>query len=220
MERITKKILMLLMIGLLVVACKNNDDDDDDPNSLGGDPNVGYTEVGTTFSTSVRYLSNSYDLNENISVTKNDNGVVTLKVQADVSKLPSDVSNILRGIGVGVDNIGKINQEATLKVTTEGIQDYFFGPAFTLVKYNASVGDPYKLTTADGNTLTRTVVKKSTEDDFSWGFMLIKVVQVEQTGMGIPGVEKFVWSTNHKFGLVHFKAVLDDGSEVSSSIFQ
>ena len=75
-----------------------------------------------------------------------------------------------------------------------------------IVDYDSKVGDEYK--TSDG---VRTVTSKSTEDDYFWGGMLIKVMEVEETPNKF-GVKKIVYQTNHKFGLVAVEFTFDDDS--------
>jgi hypothetical protein len=106
------------------------------------------------------------------------------------------------------------------KITSEGIQDYanLDTEPFTMVKYDCKVGDTYKLKKSDGKTITRTVTAKSETDDFSWGFLLIKTITVEQDSR-IPGISKIVYRFNHKFGLVYAEVVAEDGSKVSSLFF-
>jgi hypothetical protein len=118
------------------------------------------------------------------------------------------------------DQQGRLNTQMKYKITSEGIQDYanLDTEPFTMVKYDCKVGDTYKLKKSDGKTITRTVTAKSETDDFSWGFLLIKTITVEQDSR-IPGISKIVYRFNHKFGLVYAEVVAEDGSKVSSLFF-
>lgn len=71
---------------------------------------------------------------------------------------------------------------------------------------------------SDGKTITRTVTARSDVDDFPYGFYYIKTITIEQDSR-IPGIQKFVYRANHKFGIVYLEIYLEDGSKVSSYIF-
>jgi hypothetical protein len=165
-------------------------------------------------------INDSYkDLDNSITVTKNENGIVTLHIYAKISQVKelSSLANLLPPSVI--DGDGNINADMKLKITTEGIQDYNNkdGKAHTIVKYSANVGDTYKLTKSDGTTITRTVTEKSTTDDFPWGLFLIKTITVEQDSR-IPGVKKIIMKANHKFGLVFVSFVMEDGTVLSTVI--
>ncbi len=97
------------------------------------------------------------------------------------------------------------------RITTKGFQSVYEEGNLTIVDYDAKVGDKYSLT-HNGNKIVREVSKVSTEDDYNWGFMLIKTVQVEETGRGLPGVSKVVFVANHRFGMVGVMIYFEDGS--------
>ncbi|PKP33990.1 MAG: hypothetical protein CVU00_08740, partial [Bacteroidetes bacterium HGW-Bacteroidetes-17] len=99
------------------------------------------------------------------------------------------------------------------KVTSNGIYDYVYSNGdkskpFTLVKFDAKVGDRWEFNV--GNlTVVREVVKKSTEDDTPYGFMYVKTVDVEEIipeGLILKStssqVSKILWRFNHKFGFI------------------
>lgn len=79
------------------------------------------------------------------------------------------------------------------------------------VKYDAKVGDSWSLKRGS-KTIPRTVTKKSETDDYSWGWLLIKTITVEETGCDVPGVTKVVYETNHRFGHVGVTVFLEDGT--------
>ncbi len=214
----------LILLSSILISCdKINslfEDDNDDPNTIGGETNIPLNQVGNTFTTTVKIGDNYYNLNEQITVTKNEDGVARIHVVADVPNIPEIQTLIERIPADIINNQGKIDAEFSIKMTSEGIQDYFNkdGKAHTIVKYDANVGDTYKITKSDGNTITRTVTQKSTTDDFPYGFYLIKTITVEQDSR-IPGVQKIIYKANHKFGLVHVEMVMEDGSKASSYIY-
>ena len=88
-----------------------------------------------------------------------------------------------------------------------------------IVNYSSSVGDKYVLTKSDGTTITRTVTANSTVDDYPvmGGTMLIKTMTVEQDSR-IPGVNKIVYITNHKYALVAIVIYMNDGTSTKISL--
>lgn len=212
------KILGLILLGFLFFACDK--DESDDPNSLGGDVKTEISNVGDEFDLSVQVGDQYVNLNDQIKVISNNNGLVTLNIKANVSQAPK-IKQLLDKIpGSVYDAQGNVDANVQLKVTTEGIQDFFNKDQkpHTLVKYNAKVGDQYKLSKSDGKTITRTVTARSDVDDFPYGFYYIKTITLEQDSR-IPGIQKFVYRANHKFGIVYLEIYLEDGSKVSSYIF-
>ncbi len=99
------------------------------------------------------------------------------------------------------------------KITENGIYDYVYSNGdkskpFTLVKFDAKVGDKWEYKVGN-QTVVRKVVHKSTEDDTFYGFFLIKTIDVEETipaGVKINGevakASKILWRFNHKFGFI------------------
>jgi hypothetical protein len=172
--------------------------------------------VGNTFSSMVTVGGTYYPVDENVVVTNNNGGVITLQVTATLPSTP--LTNL---IPAGFfDQAGHINTEIKFKNTSEGIVDYFNadGKPFLLVNYNASVGDKYTCTKSDGSTITRKVTAKSTTDDYPWGLMYIKTVTVEQDSR-IPGVSKIIYNANHKFGLVGIELVMEDGTSTKIALY-
>ncbi len=215
--------LFILFLTMLLSSCDkvNSSDQNKDPNVIGGETNIALAEVGNTASTGNVYIGNqSYDINSSFEVIKNDNGIATIKVSADLSGVPGlgAFNNFIPAEMKDAD--GKINTEVKLKITSEGIQDFFNKDKklHTIVKYDGSVGDQYKLAKSDGKTITRTVTAKSTDDDTPYGLMYIKAFTVEQDSR-VPGIKKFIFKVNHKFGLVYFSIVAEDGTSASTYIY-
>lgn len=206
-------VLLVLSIPFFFTTCDTTESNDD-PNSLGGDPDLTLGQVGNTFETgSLRIGNNSYDINGVFEVTNNNSGVVDIKVNADLSQVPA-LATFNDFIPASMkDANGKINCNVQFKVTTEGMQDNLNvdGKLHTLVKYNAKVGDQYQLKTSNGKTITRQVTERTDQDDFPYGLMLIKTIKVEQDSR-IPGISKFIFRLNHKFGLVYVEIVMEDGT--------
>jgi len=186
------------------------------------------------------------NLRDSVVVTKRENGVTTVSAQfvideASVLKLDTilglqDLSKDLKKeildeylsrFNAQLDTTDKQNITLTAdlmgKITDKGIQDYVYSGGdtdrpFTLVKYDASVGDTYSFTDDEGNTFTRKVVSKSTDDDYQLGFMLIKVLKIEETQENDPLVDKITYYANHKFGLVGIEIDMKGDIKASSTI--
>lgn len=218
-----KKVALLcssLLLTLFFASCKK-DDSPSGPNDLGGEVNTPLGQVGTQFTNSGVIIGNKiYTVLQPMTITKNDNGIVTVKIVADLSKVPelAVLNNYFQPSMK--DSLGRLNTEVQFKITSDGIQDTFNPDhkLHTMVKYDCSVGDQYPLTGSDGKTITRTVTTKSTDDDFSYGLYLIKAITVEQNSL-IPGVKKIVYKANHKFGLVYLQLVPESGASGSMYIY-
>ncbi|MER3330329.1 MAG: hypothetical protein RIF34_12180 [Candidatus Kapaibacterium sp.] len=109
-----------------------------------------------------------------------------------------------------------ITTEIKVKATDKGIQDFVYSKGntnkpFTLIKYDDGVGDSYSFTADDGTTYTRTIVSKSTEDEYPLGFYYIKVTKVDETQPNDPLLKRISYYTNHKFGLVGIELETKDG---------
>lgn len=114
------------------------------------------------------------------------------------------------------------------KITDKGAYDYVYSSGnkkkpFTLVKFDAKVGDTWEYNVGD-KKVVRKVVHKSTEDDYSYAFWNIKTIDVEETipeGTLINGselaVKKILWKFNHKFGFIAATVTKSDGSKVNIS---
>jgi len=217
-----KKLLFSLvaLAFLSFSSCDLVNDLTEGDNDLGGDTDIALNQVGNTFTTFGSVNGTYVNVNSSITVTQSDKGVTKMAVVADLMNYPelAKFNDLIPA--VYKDAQGRVNTEMKYKITSEGIQDYanLDGEAFTMVKYDCKVGDTYKLKKTDGKTITRTVTAKSETDDYSWGMMLIKTITVEQDSR-IPGISKFVYRFNHKFGLVSAEVVAEDGSKISSQFF-
>jgi hypothetical protein len=94
------------------------------------------------------------------------------------------------------------------KSTTDGIESVSGLDPGIIVKYNAEVGDTYPI---GSSKKEREVVSRSTDDDYMYGFFLIKVIKVEEYP-GKMGVDKITYWANHRFGLVGIEFKFDDGT--------
>lgn len=214
------KFIVLISAIIIAVSCNVNDSDNDDPNIIGGETNITVTQVGNTITaSSVKIGNKTVDVVESVQIIKNEGGVVTVKVKADLTKdlalaainnwIPSSYKNVQ----------GKIDTEIKYKMTSEGIQDFYKdNKPFTIAKFDCKVGDKYSINRSDGKTSTRTVFSKSTSDDFPYGLMYIKTIGVEQSA-NTPGISKYSYHVNHKFGLVNITIKMEDGSTATMNLF-
>jgi len=90
------------------------------------------------------------------------------------------------------------------KITDNGFYDYVYSNGdkskpFTLVKFDANVGDKWEYKSGT-QTVTREVVKKSTTDDTPYqGFWMVKTIDVLET---VPAGFKIVGAVGLKSGLL------------------
>jgi hypothetical protein len=146
-------------------------------------------------------------------ITDLENGVSVLTLEADFSD--EDIETIQEKLP-GYD--GRSTFDAKYRVTSEGVQSvYDDGTSFTLVKYDAKVGDKYTLK-RNGQNLVREVVQKSTEDDYYWNGLMLKTITVKETGRAVPGFSNTKLVFNHKFGLVGYEMYFEDGSSENIAI--
>ena len=212
-----KPVSLLVVVVFFLTSCDWFDfgKKSTDSSSLGGSTDIAINTVGNTFSNSVFVGGTLYS--GSISITDVTDGVATVKF---ATKLPTSIPALAQIKPKYKDASGtNLVCEGKFKMTDEGILDYNNKDhkPFVLVRYDASVGDKYTLEKSDGTTIVREVVRKSTTDDFSWGGMLIKTIDVEQSS-NIPGVSKIVYFSNHKFGLVAVKVYMEDGSSPQLSL--
>jgi hypothetical protein len=144
------------------------------------------------------------------TVTNLKDGISTFSGEAKITDpgLLNIISNIpeftVTGDKVSVSGL-------KFQVTKEGVASKIDAFPGTIVKYDSKVGDKY--TVVPG--VEREVTYKSTDDDYPYGFMYIKVLKVEEPSGLIPGVSKIVYIANHKFGIVGLELTTDDGATKS-----
>jgi hypothetical protein len=140
------------------------------------------------------------------------------------------------------------NYEIEGKITDNGFYDYVYSNGdkskpFTLVKFDAKVGDKWEYKVGN-QVVTREVVKKSTEDDTYYGFYLVKTTDVLETipagfvftggvsllksgslsnqensvvkvNNGASQVKSILWKFNHKFGFIAAEITKTDNTKVN-----
>lgn len=213
-----KEVCLLLylvpMFGFLVLSCGTDSNSTSGTDPLGGEMSV-MGEPGNTFDipgfsgTSARTAE----------VISREGNVSLIKASAKVTN--PNLLNIVQQLdaeGLEVDG-DRVTYDLKARITSQGIQNVSHdnSRSLTLVDYDAKVGDSYKGKISFGE-VTRNVTKVSSEDDFFWGFMYIKTIEVEERNQ-IPGVNKVVYYTNHRFGLVGADVYYEDGSKMMTYVY-
>ncbi len=219
------------------------------PNEIGGEPNLDLTREGGVFGISLgtdSSIPGLDNLRDSIYISKNNNGIVTMRVRAvfdtvftnalqealGTTGMPDDLlhdvlETYVKRFNATLDTTNKsrmtLQADLVFKVTSEGIQEFVSSGGdhshpFTIVKYNANVGDTYQFTNTEGVDVTRTVTYKSTEDDYPVAFWLLKVIKVDEQKSD-QMTKKLTYVTNHKYGLVAIEVDTITGKELRLTIF-
>lgn len=192
------------------------------------------TKVGNQFGLYLD-IENQYHpalskIRDTIVITKNQNGIVTLKGVLAIDELYLKQIDTLLGLqnlsedikrgfvdyykqiyNFSIDSSNKQNIKAEFelkcKITSEGIQDFIYSKGdeskpFTIMKYSANIGDKYEFTTNEGTKITRVVTHIHTKEDWNLGFLEVKTTRVVQETPEDPLLKKITYVGNHKFGLV------------------
>ena len=204
-------------------------------------------EFGASLSLSQLFPNGwKYDYKDSNVVTRRENGITTVSVNLDASfdlvhefdtllgtqDLPQaaklEVVNwILDTYGATIDlstpNRLKIKADVKVKVTDQGIQEFMaskgdLSKPFTIIKYNMNVGDSWSFTDSKGVTTRRTVTYHSTTDDYPVAFWRMKVFKTESVVDNDPLLEKIVYVTNHKYGLVGIHLFTKSGKEIPVTV--
>lgn len=190
MKNFKLPVLIFLSLSVAIIGCNLLDSEQTDPEKTLG-------KTGNYWSVSAPGFSNS-----TVSIDQNNGGNVVVSF-----------------------NFGGTKHEVEGKITDQGIYDYVYSNGdknkpFTLVKFDAKVGDQWEFN-AGGKKVVRKVVHKSTTDDYSYAFWMIKTIDVEESvpdGTLINGseaqIKKIVWKFNHKFGFIAATVTKSDGTTV------
>jgi hypothetical protein len=205
-------LLSFLSVLVLLQSCKK-DSNDDDQESLKTPSPMGV--VGTTITSSSIPVSGVSGLSA--SVVSLSNGVSSYSGTGVITN--STIKNILSnipGITINGDNVTATGFQ--FKQAIEGIESFVgLGPGI-IVNFNSGVGATYPV----GSTgRTRTVISKSTTDDYYYGGLMIKVMKIEEPTPGLKslGVSKITYWANHKFGLVGVQFDLNDDSSLTFPMY-
>ena len=196
-----KTLLALFTVAALLATASCNKN-----NSLGGEQDS-KGEVGTVLKGDFAGATNI-----DVSVTKLNNGVST--VSGTFTMTDERYMNIIKQLPkqFSVDGDEVTIKNIKYKATDEGVENLSGTPYDgVLVKYKAKVGDTY----SNGGKVTHV----STDNDFKWGAMNIKVVEVQNSKKSkIQGVKKVTYWGNHRFGIVAVETEFDDGSKDFATI--
>lgn len=206
-----KKFLLIVVLipALLLTSCFK-----EKAGELGGDQSP-MGEVGVTVSSSSAEIAGVSNFNATVTALKD--GVSSYTATATVTNpLLKNIAANYPGVVVDGDQVSVTNVK--IQQTKEGIKSMEGPGAGVLVKYGSEVGDTYPI---EGSDKVRTVVSKSTTDDYYYGFLLIKTIQVEmdQSHVKSTGITKYTYVANHKFGLVGVKVDFDDQTSVTFPIY-
>ncbi len=215
-SEILKLSLITAIAVLLLMSCDilgGGSDSSSATKPIGGNPTpIG--EVGNTFN--VPAITGAS--NHSFQVVEQDGATSVIEFSASVTN-PAilQVANYLNAFNVSGNEVtGRLK----FRITSKGVQTFTSdGTPFTLVEYDAKKGDRYRLKRSGKPDLVRTVVHKSSDNDFYWGFMMIRTIQIEETGIASPGVSKIKYYFNHRFGLVGMDVFFEDGSEMLMWVF-
>jgi len=213
-----KKLFVLLSGISLIVLCmsceKLFNKNDDSTELSGGQSPMG--EVGATVVSGSMQIAGVS--NFSAQVTALTGGVSSYSAMATVTNpvIRNMMANV-PGVTITGNTISMVDMK--VKQTTEGIKCESGPNPGILVNYNSSVGDTYPI----GSTgQDRKVVKKAGVDDYPYGLMLIKTIQVEQIPSKLKsnsGITKITYIANHKFGLVGVQVAFDDGTNVTFPVY-
>ena len=206
-----KRTLFLFMLPVIILCYSCNKDSD---TKLTGDQSP-MGEVGATVSSSSAEIAGVSGFSA--TVTSLEGGVSKYTATATVTNpLLKNMASNYPGVEINGDQVTVTDVE--ILQTKEGIKSMKGPGAGILVKYDSKVGDTYPI---EGSDKERKVVSKSTTDDYSYGFYLIKTIQVEmdQSHVAGAGITKYTYIANHKFGLVGVKVDFDDGTSSTFPIY-
>lgn len=206
----TKLFFLMLVCTSVFMFSSCSDDDGSESGDIGGNQSE-FGQVGNEIE--VGPISDVSGIN--VKVTALNNGVSTFTGRAATTN--STYIDLLEMVpterfpGSFTVSGNTVEAQVNAKVTDQGAAVVFNdGTLLKLVDYNASVGNKYTANVG-GTTLVNEVISKSTEDDFYWNGMNIKVIKVKYKSHS-PGIKEVVHIYNHKFGVVGLDVYFEDGS--------
>jgi hypothetical protein len=205
MKSITK-IFALALVAVTLASCEKY---------IGGSTLGGTVspmgEPGTTYSSTSMEIAGVSDFEASVVSVKDK--ISTFSGSAIVTS--QAIRNILANSPMISISGNKVTAtDVQFKNTSEGMESVAGLDPGIIVKYNAKVGDTY---TTESNR-KRTVKSVSTTDDYPYGFMLIKVIKVEEDTNAM-GVKKITYWANHKWGLVSIEFEFDDGTTAKFPVY-
>lgn len=205
-----KRFNLLIVIGVLIfaVSCSK-----DSINILGGTQSpIG--DVSNVFSFSPIPGAS----NVQATIVDLTDGVSTINYSADFTEQEYlDWAGMMMGVNI---NGSTVTGTRKYRFTSEGIQSVADdGSELMMVKYNGKVGDKYRGSGSMFGSITREVIRKSSDDDFLWNGFFIKTIDVETNEFNFPGVSYFEFFFNHRFGLVSVRAHFENGTTRSFDLY-
>lgn len=200
-----------LIASMFFVSCNK---DDIEGSKLGGSTDLETNKIGYSYGFRGA-VDGTTSIGSGFEATVIDktNDIIEIELKGD---LASSVISQIQSSYVGAD--GSVNISGKFINSTEGVAYVNAnGEESILVKYDAKVGDKWSYTTKGGKKLTREVKSISTEDDYFWGGMMIKIIEVEQN-LPYPGFSKVVYYANHKWGMVGAAVTTEDGKTANMSV--
>jgi hypothetical protein len=211
-----KKPAFLLLCLILTIgfnSCKK-DSTTTTSTGLSGDPSP-MGVVGTTVTSSSYTISGVSEIVASVATLSD--GISSYSGSATIEN--TVIKNMLANypeFNISGNNVSVFGYK--FRQTVEGIECMNAAGPGIIVKYASSVGDTYPV----GSTgRTRKVISKSTTDDYFYGGLMIKVMQIEEPTPSLKsiGVSKVTYWANHKFGLVAVKWDITDGSSVTFPVY-
>jgi len=209
-----KNLPAIFLIFAFVFAIQSCKKDNSDDNNLSGDPSP-MSSVGTVVQSSAVPIQGVSEINA--TVTNLSDGISSYSGTATITNV--SLKNLLSNIpGISINGDQVTASGMRFKQTVEGVESSIESGPGILVKYSSNVGDKY---TVGSTGKTRTVVSKSTADDYQYGYYMIKVLQVEEPSKGLKSssVTKTTYWANHKFGIVGVQWDFSDGSSIKFPVF-
>ena len=222
-------ILSLLLISMVGIdSCKKSTD----PNVLTGETNIPMTQVNSQTSTYVTINGVSQPGSSTLTVLSNNNGLVTYGASVDLTTFSYSALSVMttllpqaisyynpKDVTATINGSGVLNLQFTMKITSEGMQNYFVDGQPWTVRYADGVGTKYTVKRTNGTELTATVTEKTGLDEWPYGFLFIKTSLVEYDAPADdPVISKVYYRVNHKFGLVYLKVLGKNGKVLEMSL--
>jgi hypothetical protein len=190
------------------------------PDDIGNTTDIELTKPGNQWSASIRIGDSFLSAPTTVRSEKRVDGITTLSFTIDLTG-HRDSALVMQFVPEKyLDSQGRISSSIQVKATKDGIQDFTqSGKPWTLVRYDAKVGDAYTVTDENGLEKKRTVVERTDKDDWSFGFFLIKTIKVEEVLPEDDQVASKIWyRANHRFGLVYMETFLRAGGSIRLSL--
>lgn len=195
------KRIHLILISLLamacIVSCEGFETITGEQSELG--------EVGTTLTGTFNGASDI-----NVSVVSLENGISTVEGTFTMTdpRYKKLIESHPKYFDVNGDKVRV--HDVKFKVTTNGIENVSGESNGIIIKYDSKEGDTYN----NGRKVTHV----STDNDFSWRGMKIKVIKVEGEPKKADGVKSVTYWGNHRFGIVAVETTFDDGTTDFASV--